>query len=282
GSTEDVGWLAVHINANDIATFGVAPRWFLVSILLPAGSNPEDLAQIMEQIDRASESLGISVAGGHTEVTEGIDRPIIAGFMMGITSKGGYVTSTGARAGDHIIMTKTAAIEGTAILAAEGEEVLSDRLAKNVLRDACGIREQISVVKDGVTAFGTGYITAMHDPTEGGLSGGLHELCDASDVGFRINLDRIPVHDATRQVCDRLSIDFMELISSGCMLMTCDPDHSKDVVSALQAEGVLATVIGTIESESQERMCKRNGEFKPLPRPSTDALWDALKQLIQT
>ncbi|MFW9944297.1 MAG: AIR synthase-related protein, partial [Candidatus Sifarchaeia archaeon] len=148
--------------------------------------------------------------------------------------------------------------------------------------EACGIREQISVVKDGVTAFGTGYITAMHDPTEGGLSGGLHELCDASDVGFRIDLDRIPVHDATRQVCDRLSIDFMELISSGCMLMTCYPDHSEDVVSALEAEGILATVIGTIESEPQERMYKHSGEFKPLRRPSTDALWDALKQLNQT
>jgi hydrogenase maturation factor len=282
GSTEDIGWLAVHINANDIATFGVAPRWFLVSILLPLGSSPEDLARIMEQIDRASESLGISVAGGHTEITEGIDRPIIAGFMMGVTSAGGYVTSAGARAGDRIIMTKTAAIEGTAILATEGAEVLSKELDGSVIGTAREIREQISVVKDGVTAFGTGYLTAMHDPTEGGLSGGLHELCDASGVGFRIDLDRIPVHDATRQVCDRLSIDFMELISSGCMLMTCDPDHSEDIVSALQAEGVSATVIGTIQSETQERMCKYDGEIKPLPRPSTDALWDALKQLSQT
>jgi len=282
GSTEDVGWLAVHINANDIATFGVAPRWFLMSILLPSGSSPEDLARIMEQIDRASESLGISVAGGHTEITEGIDRPIIAGCMMGVTSVGGYVTSAGARAGDHIIMTKTAAIEGTAILAAEGEAFLSDKIGKSDLRDACDIREQISVVKDGVTAYGTGYLTAMHDPTEGGLSGGLHELCDASGVGFRIDLDRIPVHDSTRQVCEILSIDFMELISSGCMLMTCDPDHSEDVVSALQVEGILATVVGTIESDSRERLCKCNGKYKPLPRPSTDAIWDALKKLSQT
>jgi hydrogenase maturation factor len=281
GSIEDVGWLAVHINANDIATFGVAPRWFLVSILLPSGSSPEDLGVIMEQIDRASESLGIGVAGGHTEVTEGIDRPIIAGFMMGMTSKGGYVTSTGARTGDHIVMTKTAAIEGTAILAAEGEQILADRLGENVVREARVIREQISVVRDGVTAFNTGYVTAMHDPTEGGLSGGLHELCDASDVGFKIDIDRIPVHDATRLICDDLSIDVMELISSGCMLMTCDPDHSEDVVSALQAEGILATIIGTIESESQERISESNGVSKPLPRPDTDALWDALKRFSQ-
>ncbi|UCH03462.1 MAG: AIR synthase family protein [Candidatus Thorarchaeota archaeon] len=282
GSIEDIGWLAVHINANDIATFGVAPRWFLVSILLPPASSPDDLARIMEQINRASESLGISVAGGHTEITEGIDRPILTGFMMGITSPGGYVTSAGARTGDHIIMTKTAAIEGTAILATEGEEILSARLGKNVVSDACEMRGQISVVKEGVTAFGTGYLTAMHDPTEGGLSGGLHELCDASDVGFRIDLDRIPVHDVTRQVCDMLSIDFMELISSGCMLMTCDPDHSEDVVSALHSVGVLATVIGTIESESKDRTFMSKGEVKPLPRPSTDALWHALNRLSQT
>ncbi|MFQ5832187.1 MAG: AIR synthase family protein [Candidatus Thorarchaeota archaeon] len=281
GSVEDVGWLAVHINANDVATFGVAPRWFLASILLPVKSGSEDLKRIMKQIDEAAKSLGISVAGGHTEVTEGIDRPIITGFMMGISSKDEYVTSAGAKAGDHIVMTKTAAIEGTAILAAEGKVMLSDRVGEEVVRDGRAIREQISVVKDGLTAFGTGHISAMHDPTEGGLSGGIHELCDASRVGFEVDIDRIPVRDSTRQICDALSVNVLELISSGCMIMTCDSNHSRDVVGTLQANGIAAAVIGTIRENQDERIARSEGKSYTLPRPKTDALWDALERINQ-
>ncbi|MEE9353564.1 MAG: AIR synthase related protein, partial [Candidatus Thorarchaeota archaeon] len=186
GSIEDIGWLAVHINANDVATFGVAPRWFLTSIMLPVGSTAAEVGRIMSQIDSAAKTLGITVAGGHTEITEGVEKPIVAGFMLGETSEGDYVTSSGAQPGNAIIITKTVGIEGTAILAAEGREVLSRELDATVLDEALALRCQISVVSEGLSAFKTGHLTAMHDPTEGGLAGGLHELCDASGVGFEV------------------------------------------------------------------------------------------------
>ena len=282
GSVEDIGWLAVHINANDIATFGVRPRWFLASILLPNESQEVDLERITTQINEAALSLDITVAGGHTEITEGIDRPIIAGFMIGITTENRYVTSAGARPGDAIIMTKTAAVEGTAILAAEGAPYLSKMLGEKTVNEALSLRGQISVVEDGIVAFETGQITAMHDPTEGGLIGGLHEICDASEVGFEIDLDSIPLHDATNSICDFLSVNVLELISSGSMLMTCMSEGAESVIAALEAKGLQATNLGTVSSDASMRMGSRNGEPIQMPRPKNDAIWEALKKLNQT
>jgi hydrogenase maturation factor len=279
GSIEDIGWLAVHINANDVATFGIPPRWFLTSIMLPEGCSSSDLERITTQIGEAANSLEITVVGGHTEITEGLDRPIVAGFMLGVTHKGEYVTSSGAKANDAIIMTKTIAIEGTAILATEGASVLKKHIPDDILSEAQALRSQISVVIEGLVAFQTGYITAMHDPTEGGLSGGIHELCDASDVGFEIKLDNIPIHSATREICNVLDVNVMELISSGCMVITCDSNHSSDVVEAIESTGVQASIIGKIVRDRNSRyICKDDG-FSELPRPSNDALWNALKKI---
>lgn len=279
GSIEDVGWLSVHINANDVATFGVQPRWFLTSIMLPAGCSTTELERITSQIGEAAKSLDITVVGGHTEITEGLDRPIVAGFMLGLTQMGEYVTSSGAQVGDSIILTKTIGIEGTAILAIEGEQYLKTRIPAHLLSDAKEMRTQISVVKEGLAAFQTGYITAMHDPTEGGLSGGIHELCDASGVGFEINYESISIHPATQAICNELDINVMNLISSGCMVITCDPAHSSDVLRAIESEGVQATLIGKIVDDKDSRLLHKEDTSSQLQRPSTDVLWHALKVL---
>jgi len=279
GSVEDIGWLVVHVNANDIATFGVAPRWLLVSIMLPSGYKPLELAKIMKQIDEASRELGIAVVGGHSEITERIEQPIIVGFMLGVTEKDHYVTASGARPGDAILLTKTAAIEGTAILATEGYATLSKSIGIDVIKKGRKLRGQISVVKDGVAAFATGHIHAMHDPTEGGLAGGIHEICDASEVGFEIRSDDIPISNPTRVICETLGINPLELISSGSMLMSCSPENSNAVIHALVSEGIAATRIGTIVSDPSHRKILISGSLVDMPRPKSDALWTALKRI---
>ncbi len=279
GSVADVGWLAVHVNANDIATFGVQPRWFLASIMLPEKTTPNELEHIMKQIDDAAQILGIAVAGGHTEVTEGINRPIIAGFMIGLADQGKYVSSCGAQPGDSIIVTKSIALEGTAILASEGEKYLARKVGYDVVEKAKTLRAEISVVAEGLAAFGTGYVTAMHDPTEGGLSGGLHEICDASKVGFEIYYGAIPIHDSTKAICDTLEINSMELISSGCMIICCNEENANEVVNSIQSHGVSASVIGKILKNLDRRIMVTDSDGFALPRPTTDALWNALKKI---
>ena len=134
GSVEDVGWLAVHVNANDIATFGVSPKWFLASIMLPPGYTPDQLGKIMNQIDKAAKELDIAVAGGHSEITESVSQPIVVGFMVGTAPIGEYVTSNGAKPGDVLIVTKTVGIEGTSILATEGRAHLSQEIGEDLVR----------------------------------------------------------------------------------------------------------------------------------------------------
>ncbi|MGY5854637.1 MAG: AIR synthase family protein [Candidatus Thorarchaeota archaeon] len=282
GSVEDVGWLSVHVNANDIATFGVKPRWFLASIMLPAGCSSEEVGRIMSQIDSAAKSLDIAVAGGHTEITKGITNPIIAGFMLGVSDNGKYVTSSGAKPGDAIILTKTVALEGTSILASEGCDFLTKQLGEVVVREARKMREQISVVKEGIAAFQTGYVTAMHDPTEGGVAGGLHELCDASGLGFEIDMERIPVHDSTSAICEVLSINILELISSGCMLITCQRKHADEVQVAIESVGIQSAIIGNTVTDGKQRIIRTVDGPVQLVRPDTDALWDALKKVSQS
>ncbi|MHA2359125.1 MAG: AIR synthase family protein [Candidatus Thorarchaeota archaeon] len=278
GSVSDIGWLAVHVNANDIATFGIAPRWFLASIMLPENSTPDQLEFIMKQINEASQTLGIAVAGGHSEITEGIDRPIIAGFMIGITDEGKYVTSSGAKPGDSIIITKSIALEGTAILATEGEKYLTPKIGTAMIENAKSLRAQISVVAEGVAAYETGFVSAMHDPTEGGLTGGLHEICDASNVGFEIYKDAIPIDDSTNAICSALEINPMELISSGCMIICCREKYGTEIVNTIQSRGVSASVIGKIVKNPDKRIIVTATDGFVLERPSTDALWDALSR----
>jgi hydrogenase expression/formation protein HypE len=279
GSVEDIGWLVVHVNANDIATFGVQPRWLLVSIMLPNGYKPEEFGKIMKQIDEASRSLGIMVVGGHSEITEKVEQPIIVGFMMGLAEKDAYVTSKGAQPGDAILLTKTIGIEGTAILATEGFSYLSRILDTTILRDGKALREQISVVKEGVHAFKTGYIHAMHDPTEGGLAGGIHEICDASEVGFEIHHDAIPIGTSTKLICDALGINPLELICSGSMLMSCASEKADNIITALEGEGIATASIGTIVSDPSHRKILIKDMIIDLSRPKSDALWEALKKV---
>ncbi|MBE0526934.1 MAG: AIR synthase family protein, partial [Candidatus Thorarchaeota archaeon] len=279
GSVEDVGWLAVHVNANDIATFGVSPRWFLASIMLPSGSTPEQLSKIMHQIDAAAKELDIAVAGGHSEVTESITQPVVVGFMMGIAPVGEYVTSSGAKPGDSLIVTKTIGIEGTSILTTEGSSYFTGKLGDDIVRDGRELRNLISVVKDGVTAFRTGFINAMHDPTEGGLANGIHEICDASGVGCEIENNLIPMNDITRQVCEHLEINPLELISSGSMLICCGSENAPHVIEELAAVDIEAAVIGSFVPDSTHRKIIIDGSTHDLKRPTADALWSALKKI---
>ncbi len=282
GSISDIGWLAVHVNANDIATFGVSPRWFLATIMLPTKTTADQLERIMSQIDAATSMLGIAVAGGHSEITDGIDRPIIVGFMVGLADQGNYVTSSGAKPGNSIIITKSIAYEGTAILATEGEDYLKSKVDMSVITQAKALRNKISVVAEGLAAFETGHVTAMHDPTEGGFSGGIHEICDASNVGFEIYRDAIPIDVTTRLICDLLKIDPLELISSGCMIICCDEEYSTEVVNTVQSRGISARVIGRIMANPDHRIIVTDSDGYSLQRPKVDALWRALEKITSS
>jgi len=280
GAEKWLGWLAVHVSANDIATRGVQPRWFNSIILLPENSSTPLIERICTQMDRAAKQLDMAIVGGHCEVTPGIAHPIVAGCTMGVAENGKYVSCSGARPGDKIILTKGAGIEGTAILASDRQKELLKAYGKSFVEQAEKFFEKISVVKDALTAFKTGGVSAMHDPTEGGVAGGLHELADAANVGFKVYEQQIHVPEETRKICDYFGVDALQLIGSGALLIAAQ-DQSVDVIlSSLKEKGIQSAVIGELTSNPQRRvLITEAGEEKALPRPVSDHLWRALKNL---
>jgi hydrogenase maturation factor len=279
GAMERVGWLAVNVNANDVATFGVEPAFFLSCIMLPEKSDSRMVETISIQMDKAAKALGMAIVGGHCESTPGLTSPIVVGCAMGITGKGEYVTSGGAKPGDKLILTKSVGIEGTAILASDRKELLRRTLGADLLRKAERFYERISVVEDAVTAFKTRFLHAMHDPTEGGLAGGTHEMADAACLGVRILEEKIRIEPETAEICDFFKIDPLQLIASGSLLIAAEGNSADKVVKALERNHIEAAVIGEFVSSPDVRLITRkNGKVERLVRPVADHLWQALEK----
>jgi hydrogenase expression/formation protein HypE len=277
GAIERIGWLAINVNANDVATFGVEPAFIFSCILLPKEANKKTVETICVQMDKAAKQLGMAIVGGHCEVTPGLANPIVVGCTMGVTEKGNYVTAGGAQPEDKLILTKSAGIEGTAILASDREKQLKKAVSTRTLQNAKNFYNQISVVNDAITAFKTGGVHAMHDPTEGGVAGGIHEMADASNLGAKILEEKIPVQHETAEICNVFKIDPLQLISSGALLIAAKPEFTDKIIESLKQQKICASVIGEFSKNLHERTIKRkNGELQALPRPLSDHLWLAL------
>jgi len=283
GAEEWLGWLAVHVNANDVATRGVQPRWFNSILLLPKNSTPELVEKICTQMDKAARQLNVAIIGGHCEVTLGIDHPIVTGCAIGVAENGKYLTSGGARIGDQIILTKGTGIEGTAILASDRRAELQSVFDESFVTKAENFFEKISVVKEALTAFRTGGVSAMHDPTEGGVAGGLHELADAANVGFSVYEEKIFVPEETRKICAHFGVDPLQLISSGSLLIVAEEEKAGKIISSLLQNGIQASIIGeVVESMLGRNLVTKAGEKTELVRPDSDHLWTALAKPAKT
>lgn len=273
GALKDPGWLSVHVNANDVATTGASPEWYLFNLFLPEGTDEGEVETIFRRVSEACGELGVSLVGGHTEVTPGLKRVLISGTMAGEVPLDGWVSSDRARPGDRIILTKTPAVEGIYLLASNYEVELRESLGVELVEEAKKSLEEISVVEDALTAIESGEVHAMHDPTEGGIAGGLHELADASEVGFSVSSEKMRVSRVTEEICGYFGIDPLRTIASGSLLICCEPGSEKRITKALEREDIRAEVIGGItEDQSLREMDGRTLEF-----PEQDELWRVFK-----
>ncbi len=248
GATENCGSLAVHINANDIAAAGAQPIAALVTLLIPVDAQESQIAATMNELAQTAQSMGIDIIGGHTEITEAVRRIVVSVTMIGKpVAQGKMFRSVDMRAGDDIIMTKYAGLEGTAILASDHAAQLSGILTLDDMQQVAEAKASLSVVPEGLIAARIDGVSAMHDITEGGVIGALHEMCDAAGVGALVNLSRVPVLPVTERICAYYGLDVMGLISSGSMII-CAADGAA-VCDALANSGIMATIIGHVEGE---------------------------------
>jgi hydrogenase maturation factor len=273
-ATEEIGWYVVNINANDLATRGARPKWFLSTILLPEGKTTEATARkIFSQISSACEELGIAVVGGHTEVTYDLNRPIVVGNMFGEVEKDKLVKTSGAKPGDNIIITKGIVIEGTSIIAREKEEELKKKgFSQDFIERCKNFLYQISVLKEALLAVEVAKVNCMHDPTEGGLANGLHEIAKASDNGLLIYRDRISILEESKILCEEYGLDPMRTITSGTLILTLPEEETKKLLSKYKEAGILASVIGKIKTKEYGLKVLEEGRIKDLEYSERDEI----------
>ena len=274
-ATDMAGWYAVQVNANDVACTGGSPRWFLATLLVPQGFSETDAEGLFRQVLDACAGLGISLIGGHSEVTLGIDRPIVLGSMLGEVEPARLVRTGGAQEGDSIVITKGVALEGTAILARDqAAELLRAGVGEAVIHRASVFLTDpgISVVKDARISAEAARVHSFHDPTEGGLFTGLREVAKASDLGVAIEEGSIPVLPETEVICRALGLNPFGLLASGALLTTLPAEDVPALLGQLEQGGISGWEIGQmIAREEGLTLFGREGEV-PLPEFDRDEL----------
>jgi hydrogenase maturation factor len=278
-ATDEIGWYVVHVNANDVASMGAMPRWLLLTLLLPEkGVDHWGVEEIFSQVHQACQTLGISLCGGHTEITYGLDRPIAVGFMLGEMEKADLVQTAGAQVGDDLILTKGIAVEGTAVLALEmGDRLKEEVGAELVARGRRFLREPgISVVRDAQIVCQVGHPHAMHDPTEGGLATGLWEVAQSSGKGLVVDLARVHQFPETIAFCQALDLDPLGVLASGALLVSAGPEETEPMVRALADADIDASVIGrVVEGPAAVHLDTAEG-WIPMPAFERDELLSVL------
>ncbi|MBO9352172.1 MAG: AIR synthase family protein [Thermomicrobium sp.] len=268
-ATEAIGWYALNVNANDVACLGARPRWFLATVLLPEGTTAHDAQVILDDLARAAERLGVSVVGGHTEITVGLDRPIVAGTMIGELTTEYVLSPARVRPGDALLLVRGIAIEGTALLARECRQTLERMLDQDLLARCRRFLYEpgISIVPAAtllLERLGED-LRYLHDPTEGGLATGLHEVAVACGTGLVVSEEAILVYPETRAVCTALGLDELGLIASGALLAVVTPESVERALDTLAQHDIPATQLGWLDPDPGRRVLIGSTGERPLP-----------------
>jgi hydrogenase expression/formation protein HypE len=271
GSDSHMGYLAVHINCNDIAASGVEPIGIMVTILAPEGSSEQQIFDVMDEINSTAESLNVEVLGGHTEVTDAVNKMVVSVTAVGKGTADGYITTSGAHDGDSIIVTKSVGLEGMSIIARKYEHYLRKILSGGIVENAKKFIDMISVSREGIIGGRMG-ATCMHDATEGGLLGAVWEIAEASRKGFEIFKEAVPIKEETQKICSILNIDPLKLISSGMMVITTK--NKDELLNELSVNGINAACIGSIVEDKNRKVLVSGGTEENVEPPRTDELFN--------
>jgi len=272
-TSSKAGYLGVHISCNDVVTTGAEPIGILVTIMAPPDSAHEDIGEIMKDVETGAKELNIGVLGGHTEFTDTVNQMILSVTAVGKVKKGNLLQPSRVQIGDDIIITKTAGLEGTAIIAHDKSELLQQHYGVQFVERAKSFINRISVAKEGKIAAQFG-ANAMHDATEGGVLGALWEMGQAMDKGILIYEENIPIAKETMAIAELFDINPLRLISSGTMIII-SPNGAR-LVDELKKSGIDSAVVGKIVDEKGVWLIN-NGDKTIVAPPATDELYKALK-----
>ena len=271
----DIGTYLLAVNGNDLAVTGAEPRWLLATVLVPAGTAAGEVQALLADVTSACTAANVALVGGHTEITDSVTSPVVAGTLLGTVARDSLVRTSGARPGDALLLVGEIAIEGTAILAGDHAAMLRRAGVSEADLQAGAARLQtpgISVRPAAAALQAAAEVHAMHDPTEGGLAAALHELAQAAGVGLMVDRDAVPVLPECRRICRALGLDPYALLASGALLVSLPATQPPAAVAALRKAGVAAAVIGQVTAASEGCRWTIGGNVVPIPAVERDEL----------
>ncbi|HZT45839.1 MAG TPA: AIR synthase-related protein [Gaiellaceae bacterium] len=257
----------VDVNANDLACLGATPRWMMVTALLPEGTTEALVEAHFRELRDACLQRGISLVGGHTEVTFGLGRPLLVGVLIGEVEHDRLLRPGGARPGDVLLLSKAIAIEGTALVARELGDRLRGLVDPLLVERAAQLLADpgISVAAEAIALLDAGGITALHDPTEGGLATGVRELAVAAGCGATVDREAVPILPETAAIAEALGIDPLGMLASGSLLAAAEPA----AVESLVALGLGVAPIGEVTADRRFTL-RVDGDERELPLYDSD------------
>lgn len=273
GAINNIGKLAVHISCNDVAASGAEPIGILMTMLMPPSTTESDIEQIIMDAGKAAEELNVEIIGGHTEITDSVNKVVLITTVVGRQKKSDILKSVEIVPGDVVIMTKSAGIEGTVIIANDLEEKLRETLPESIIEEGKSLAKYLSVLKEGLIGGKIG-VKYMHDITEGGVLGAIWETAKANGVGVLIEKELIPINEATREITKTMKIDPLKLIASGSMIVVVSPEKAEDYLAEAKKHSIEATAIGKI-TKSEIKM-KTSTEILAIDPPESDEIYKVI------
>lgn len=272
GTTKDIGPLSVYITTNDLAAAGAEPIGLMITILLPERVREIELKRMMEGIELTCKKLNIDVLGGHTEVTNVVNQPLISvtGVAKMKTSK--VSTLKNIEPELDLVVTKWVGLEATTIISKEKEGQLKELFAESFVKTAQGFDQYLSVIPESRIAM-EHEVAAMHDITEGGIFGALWEMAAGADLGVEVDLRKIPIRQETVEVCEVFGVNPYVIMSSGSMLIATKDGNG--LVEKLSSAGIHSAVIGRTKA-GNDRIIRNGEEVRYLDKPQTDELYKVI------
>lgn len=271
-----LGKIVVNVATNDVSMSGIRPAWLSLTALMPMDFTSRKAEKLFGDIDAQAKQLDVAIIGGHTEYVDYIARPIVIATAIG-TSTARPKMPSDVKPGDLLLLAGDVGIEGTAILATEMENRLArSGVSRSLLSRAQGMIEGTSVMKVAMRLADFRAVKSMHDPTEGGLIGGVYEMSVASGLGFEANLDDVPTRHETDAIARKLRLDPFKLISSGAVLASCSPDGADHVLREVRRSGIGIRAIGEFKANEAERFITKGGKKMAVKDAPSDELWKAI------
>jgi len=275
GAVNKIGKLAVNITCNDLATTGTEPFGIMVTILAPPSTTIDDLKKIVIDMETECKALNIDILGGHTEITDAVNKIIVSVTGLGFGTKEHYEKKTKVEAGDILLLTKGVGIEGTAIIAHEKASELSNIMTHDEINYAKSLMDMTSVVKEGLLS--ATLTKGMHDVTEGGILGAVWEVAELVKLGVTISYEKLYIPNVTSKICDFYNIDPLKLISSGSMLMSVSPKNVDSLLEILNSNNISSCIIGEFTPNLEDKfIINSSGKLQNISEPESDELYKVI------